>query len=41
MAELNTKVGKRDMDDMREQLEEGYSLDAKQKKAWLEVYLKL
>ncbi len=42
MAELNTKVGKRDMDDMREQLEEGYShLDAKQKKAWLEVYRKV
>lgn len=42
MAELNTKVAKRDMDDMREQLEEGYShLDAKQKKAWLEVYRKV
>ena len=42
MVELNTKVGKRDMDDMREQLEEGYShLDAKQKKAWLEVYRKV
>ncbi len=41
-VELNTKVGKRDMDDMREQLEEGYShLDAKQKKAWLEVYRKV
>ena len=42
MTELNTKVGKRDMDDMREQLEEGYShLDTKQKKAWLEVYRKV
>ena len=42
MVELNTKVGKRDMDDMREQLEEGYAhLDTKQKKAWLEIYRKI
>jgi len=42
MTELNTKVGKRDMDDMREQLEEGYAhLDTKQKKAWLEIYRKI
>ena len=42
MIELNTKVSKRDMDDMREQLEEGFShLDTKQKKAWLEVYRKI
>jgi hypothetical protein len=42
MIELNTKVGKRDMDDMREQLEEGYAIyDTKQKKALLEVYRKI
>ena len=42
MVELNTKVSKRDIDDMREQLEEGYAhLDTKQKKAWLEIYRKI
>lgn len=37
--ELNTKVGKRDMDEMREQLEEGYAhLDTKQRKNMLEMF---
>lgn len=42
IQELNTKVGKRDMDEMREQLEEGYAhLDTKQRKAYLDMLLKI
>lgn len=41
-TELNTKVSKKDMDDMREQLEEGYAhLSTKGKKNMLELYRKI
>lgn len=41
-TELNTKVSKKDMDDMREQLEEGYAhLSTKGKKNLLELYRKI
>lgn len=42
LVELNTKVAKRDMDDMREQLEEGYNhLSAKGKKNLMELFRKI
>ena len=42
MVELNTKVSKKDRDDMREQLEEGYShLSTKAKKNLMELFRKI